>query len=122
MIFITMIEYSHAETFEIDVRAERTSGIYYFWSYNPTTCYGSPYPKIRLKQPKHGKLTHRKEKARIPKGKPCAGKISYRAVVYYKPDRGFRGKENVSFGFSFLKYRGEMNRQRVNHKGILTVK
>ena len=120
--FVCMTGISYGKTFKLDVPAGKTTGLYYLWAYNRTTCYGAQYPKVRLKQPDHGKLTHRKERVRIPKGKPCAGKMAFRTVVFYTPDRGFRGKDIVSFGFSYPRYDGEMNRQRVNFRGVLTVK
>lgn len=119
---LLMTNTSYGESFTKDVRAGKTTGLYSFWAYNRTTCYGSAFPQVRLKKPKHGKLIHRKDKARVPKGEPCAGKLAYRAVVFYTPDRGFRGKDNVSFTFSYPRFDGDTGQKRVTFKGVLNVK
>ncbi len=99
-----------AEAITVTASRNATTPLRMIWVYNRATCYGAAFPKIILRKPKNGKLSYRKTKVKVPKGKRCAGKTAYAVTVYYRPNRGFRGTENARFGFSYPRYSGEINR------------
>ena len=64
----------------------------------------------------------KKVKRVIPKGERCAGNTFYYAVIYYKPDRGFRGKDKARFTLAFPKYTDGSFRRAVSVTADLTVR
>ena len=95
---------AHAETINKTVSAGKTSYIYDLALKNSQACRGGAFPKVRLTQPSHGKLISKRLKYIPPKGKPCAGNTFYYSVIYYTPNRGFRGKDVAKFSFSYPRY------------------
>ena len=85
-----------AEAITVTASRNATTPLRMIWVYNRATCYGAAFPKIILRKPKNGKLSYRKTKVKVPKGKRCAGKTAYAVTVYYRPNRGFRGNRKCS--------------------------
>lgn len=93
----------------VTVPANRTSPVTGFWVFGEQNCHHPGRLKHRVsKEPAHGKVTVKFDKRRIPEevSKRCAGRTSGVMIVFYTPDRGYRGKDKGSVSFQFPKYQG----------------
>ncbi len=93
-------------TEHITVKANRTSAISSFVHYNKDLCSGGAIPQLRPgTKPKHGKLTFKVVVTKLGPG-PCVGTRVKAAAAYYTPDRGFKGKDYFSVGYTHDLYEG----------------
>ncbi|MCF6198554.1 MAG: hypothetical protein L3J67_04010 [Hyphomicrobiaceae bacterium] len=84
----------------IAVRANRTTRVSYHAQYNGTCQRRYRTSIIITTRPRHGQLRVRKRVRRLPRNHPefrCRGKRIWTYSVYYRPDRGYRGRD--SFGY-----------------------
>jgi hypothetical protein len=94
---------------DVVVPANRTSVISGFWVFGKQNCHHPGRLKNSVgRKPQHGKIVVKFEKRRIPKevSGTCAGRMSGVMLIYYTPDRGYRGKDAATVNFRFPQYQG----------------
>ena len=104
MLLLVFTGTAAAEKITKTVRSGYNSAIYSLAIYDKLSCRGGIVPRLVRSKAEHGKISMKRIKRRIPKGKRCSGNTYYYAVVYYQPNRGFRGKDKARFSLSFPKY------------------
>ena len=112
----------NAETITKTVRSGYNSAIYSFAIYDKRGCRGGIFPKLSYSKAEQRRITLKKIKQVIPKGKRCAGNTFYYAVVYYSPNRGFRGKDNARFTLTYPRYTNGSGHRANKVKAKLTVR
>lgn len=102
----------------ISVQANRTTRVAYHAQYNGTCRRHYRTSVIITHPPRHGDLMVRRRRMRLPWNHPeirCRGKHIWTYSVYYKPFRGYRGRD--AFGYQLT---GLMDDPRVGarHFGV----
>ena len=100
---------------DVTVPANRTSAISGFWVFGEQNCHHPGRLKHHVgRNPQHGKIAVKFEKRRIPQevSDKCAGRMSGVMVIYYTPDRGYRGKDNATVNLQFPEYQGGYGNNR----------
>ena len=106
----------------ITVKANRTSAISSFVHYNRDLCSGGAIPHLRAgRKPKHGKLTFKTVVTKLGPG-PCKGTRVKAAAAYYTPDRGFKGEDYFSVGYTHDLYEGAGRIGSTSYSFHVTVK
>ncbi|AXS39575.1 hypothetical protein [Breoghania sp. L-A4] len=95
-----------AETYSRTVKPGRTSAVGGYSVVHSDTCLNGPLPRYRIKTaPEHGKVEFRKETWKFRnKSSRCDGKPVKGLVIYYTPNKGFRGKDSFKVENSRLRY------------------
>ena len=79
------------------VPANRTTEVGFFWALDPRTCGNLAKPRVRIRQPKNGKVTTKwvTRTVQFPgnRGRKCNGTKGRGTAIYYTPNRGYRGPE-----------------------------
>jgi hypothetical protein len=106
----------------VTVRANKTSAIGSYVSYNRDLCSGDGIPQMRVgRKPKHGKVTFKPISTKFRRG-PCKGRPVKVAAAFYTPDRGFKGKDNFSVYFRHELYEGAAGWTTTSYSYQVTVK
>ena len=90
-----------AETIAIKTSANRETEIDYIGFFFKDSCTSAALPQIKFeKQPEHGTIRVRESKSPLPKSSgKCAGKVTNELYLYYKPQKGYRGKDLVKIKY-----------------------
>jgi hypothetical protein len=93
-------------------------------SYSSGTCRVGAIPQMKVRQkPKHGKVTFRQITRKLGKGAGrCAGESVKATAVYYTPNRGYRGEDSFSAGYSMPRWTGSAQTKNITDFFIITVK
>ncbi|KZL05121.1 hypothetical protein PsAD2_04476 [Pseudovibrio axinellae] len=93
-----------ADTKKQEVPANKGAVVDAIGYFNRATCGSSAMPKVTIrKQPAHGKLIIKKTTSPIGrKNTICKGKKINAVYVFYKPNKGYRGKDEASINFKIL--------------------
>lgn len=89
------------------VPANRTSEMAFLNVYDTHYCAYGARPQVRLKKPRHGRITTRWTKRTIAGnqfglgGEKCVGRDMYGLAVYYTPDPGFRGTDSYKLRWTY---------------------
>lgn len=83
-----------AQTVDGVVKANRTSTIHYYAVFHPNTCAALEPPRLKVISVGHGTVRGSIERLEITEGR-CKGFNVKGLVIYYTPDRGFRGRDRV---------------------------
>ncbi len=94
MIGLNVISFARAEVVKREVKANKSTGIYGFYQYNPNNCGSMAPPKFKIKSVEHGKIGGGIHKFKIEKGR-CKGRQVKGVGFVYKPKRGFRGLDKA---------------------------
>ena len=92
---------------ERTVPANRTTELAFLNVYNTHGCRYGARPKLRLRQPEHGRITTRWLRRPYAAGpssqgaEKCKGRDMYGLAVYYTPDRGYRGPDDYYLRWTY---------------------
>ncbi|MGL4488276.1 MAG: hypothetical protein ACRCU5_02385 [Rhizobiaceae bacterium] len=96
--------FAKAETVSAVVSAGRTTPLRTFTLFNSTSCEYGPKPKVEFRQPENGTISVKwGVVGTIDKG-VCKSKNVRGYIISYTPNRGYRGKDQGSVIFNYLKY------------------
>ncbi len=112
----------NAEKLEKTVKANHSSYLTGMALFSRRTCLGQRFPKLSRWSADHGKVSIRKIKQKIAKGKRCAGNTFYYAVVDYTPKRGYRGKDTAKFTLTGPRWADGSGHRANNYTVDITVK
>ena len=104
-----------AQAQSIEVPAGKTTMIDFVGSFNMKTCTHGACPRVKLNGAANGKITTKWTSITLnqrqvgPAARRCSGHRMKGMAIYYTPDRGFRGTDRVSFGFSYDRGDGRRN-------------
>ncbi|SFL13131.1 hypothetical protein [Pseudovibrio ascidiaceicola] len=96
-LFVVFSFSANAELIRSQVAANRTAKLNVYSYYVPETCNSAALPKVSfVKKPEHGVVRFVQSRSALPKsaGK-CAGKQTNDLIMYYSPDKDFRGTDKV---------------------------
>ena len=108
-LLLLLTSAANAKDSAVTVNANRTTPINGFWVFAEANCHNPGRLKHHVdRKPEHGKVDVRFEMRAIPKevSKRCAGRRGAAMVIYYTPDRGYRGKDSTTVSFQFPQYEG----------------
>ncbi|MFS8183210.1 hypothetical protein SAMN05444141_112102 [Pseudovibrio denitrificans] len=99
LVFVfVMFSFSvNADIIRKQVAANRTAKLNVYSYYVPETCGSAELPKVSfVKKPEHGVVRFVQSRSALPSsaGK-CAGKVTNDLIMYYSPDKDFRGTDKV---------------------------
>jgi len=115
---------THAETIRREIPANRTSGVGVHGTYS-AECRPSAVPKMKVAQPpKNGSVSFKRASFKLgDDAGRCAGKRVMGTAVYYKPNKGFRGKDQFKVRYSMDMYgHGSAKIRNVVDKYVVEVK
>lgn len=114
-----------AETVRKTVPANKTSSVGAQAVYSMGDCHGGPVPQMKVKRgPENGTVSFKKVAFKLSKsaGK-CAGRRVGGTAIYYKPKRGFRGKDVFTVRYTMDAYTaGSAKIRNIVQKYIIDVK
>ncbi|MEO9529805.1 hypothetical protein [Roseibium sp.] len=123
LLFVSSL--AHAETVRRTVPANKTSGVGSHATYNRSQCVALAIPKMKVsKEPKNGTVSFKQVSFKLSKDAGrCAGRRVNGVAVYYKPNRGFRGKDDFKVRFTMDMYTaGSAKIRNVVDRYIIEVK
>lgn len=95
-----------ADRVERTVAKNRKTAVGAYSTYSRVNCDGGEVPQMRVRmKPKNGKISFAQHSWKMGEDTGrCAGKRVKGTVVYYTPNRGYRGEDKFSVGFTMFKY------------------
>jgi hypothetical protein len=122
-LFSISINGAQAATENVEVPANKTKLIDVIGPYDGESCSSLVSGEKVRTQTKNGSLVVKRERYKLKKG-PCMGKTIKVVTVYYRPNKGFRGKDggSVSCAHPPRRYYNRSVTQYQTHKYNITVK
>ena len=122
-LFVILLNVAQAATENVEVPANKTKLIDVISLYDRDSCSQMVTGEKIRTQAKNGNLVVKRENYKLPKG-PCLGKTIQVVAVYYRPNKGFRGKDggSVSCAHPPRSYYNRQAAQYQTHKYNITVK
>jgi hypothetical protein len=122
-LFYVLLNVAQAATENVEVPANKTKLIDVISLYDRDSCRQMVSGEKVRTQAKNGSLFVKRENYKLPKG-PCMGRTIKVVTVYYRPNKGFRGKDGGSVSCSHppKHYRQRSVTQYHTHKYNITVK
>lgn len=113
-----------SETIRRDVRANTKSGVGVHVTFNRSTCVTMALPDFKItSMPENGKVSFEKGQLKMDeRAGNCAGRTTKGTVIYYTPNKGFRGTDTFKLSFQMPVYDGGSVRKHISNKYIITVK
>ena len=105
-----------------DVPAGKTTMIEFVGSYDTRRCMNGARPRLKVSAA-NGTVTTKWTSRRVtkaavgPRHRKCAGRMMKGMAVYYTPDRGYRGPDQVNISFSY----DQGNGRRKNASGAVSL-
>lgn len=125
ILFLFLVStFAQADTIRRTVPANKTSGVGAHGTYNEY-CNASAIPQMKVsREPKNGKVTFKQVSFKLgEEAGRCAGRSVKGVAVYYKPNRGFRGKDEFKVRFTMnMHISGTAKIRNVVDKYIIEVK
>ncbi|GAB4524643.1 MAG: hypothetical protein Tsb0019_26690 [Roseibium sp.] len=123
-VLVIVSSLAHADTIRREVPANRTSGVGVHGTYS-AECRPSAVPRMKVAQaPKNGSVSFKQVSFKLSEDAGrCAGKSVKGTAVYYKPNKGFRGKDQFKVRYSMDMYsHGSAKIRNVVDKYVVEVK
>jgi hypothetical protein len=123
LVFVSSL--AHAETIRRTVSANKTTSVGAHATYHRSQCGPLAIPEMKVaKQPKNGTVSFKQATFKLSeKAGPCAGRQVKGTAIYYKPKRGFRGKDEFKVRFTMDMYTaGSAKIRNVVDRYIIEVK
>ena len=126
VVALTIASFSSALADQVSktVAANRKSQVYAHAVYQKQTCLSGPIPNMKVgKKPQNGKVSFQKTTFKLSKQAGyCAGKSIKGTLIYYTPNRNFRGSDRFTVGYSYEAYPGSSKRKYASTTYNITVK
>ncbi|XYK80826.1 MAG: hypothetical protein ROO70_01030 [Labrenzia sp.] len=121
-VFFAMIHVAYSDTLKRTVPANKASlvGAQSVTNYD---CSAGQVPQLQLRiKPKHGKVTFKKHRYTLGENAGrCAGSSVVGMLVFYTPEKGFRGEDRFKVGFTMYRYDEGGERNYLADKYIISV-
>lgn len=124
LIFMAFHSIAYADTVRKTVPANKVSAVGAHATYSQTNCFAGVIPQFRvLREPKHGSVSFKQQVFKLSKDAGrCAGTTVKGTAIYYKPERGYRGKDEFKLGFIMSMYEGEPRIRNVVNRFVIEIK
>ena len=104
---VTLAASATAAQAQTVVPAGKTTEVDFVGSYNMRTCQNGPRAQVRIRNPKHGRVSTKWVSRKIQAnqvrsgGRKCVGRTMKGMAVYYTPNRGYRGADSFRINWSY---------------------